>query len=63
MAGISVGDMIAVSEAPGLFYFGDAGGCGAFEELPGLDSFPLTEANSSFKVVVAATLQVTFTIR
>lgn len=64
MAGVSVGDITAISEASTPFSYVAPGGCAALEYAPSpYYSFPYPASNSPSEVTVAASLQVTFAIR
>jgi uncharacterized protein YggE len=64
LADISIGDIVAVSEAPGLLglYAGPTG-CDALEEFPSLDYYSAAGSGSPSEVTISVTLQVTFAIQ
>jgi hypothetical protein len=64
MADLSLGNVIAISEAPGLIdLYGGVSGCDALEGFQTYDYFPATGAGSPSEVTASVSLQITFAIQ
>jgi uncharacterized protein YggE len=64
MADLSLGDVIAISEAPSLIdYYGGVSGCDALGGFQTYDYIPVTGAGSPSEVTVSVSLQITFAIQ